>query len=277
MYDVAFDESPAKAARILQKLLLYVVSKGRYSVPMRADKMIRTACSWCARITPQIAQQAVGGLARLAAEKLEVVDNIVSTQLVRISRLILQWTSQCEGLEEQGRCLQIACDRVMSLEAELDTLRTAGRGSAPSLELIHLRDAAANERNALQKCLDDVEEKLGASQAEVLKTSRGNNLVQARLTDAMDNAHKVQQQNEKLREELVQLETFKSSRSGAIIAELERQLAETRMALAQAEEDNDNLEFELSDYKEQPERMSINLDGYSNASSPPRYDVSPLA
>ena len=75
----------------------------------------------------------------------------------------------------------------------------------------------------------------------------------------------------------VQLETFKSSRSGAIIAELERQLAETRMALAQAEEDNDNLEFELSDYKEQPERMSINLDGYSNASSPPRYDVSPLA
>ena len=39
-----------------------------------------------------------GYLMKMAA----VVDNIVSTQLVRISRLILQWTSQCEGLEEQA-------------------------------------------------------------------------------------------------------------------------------------------------------------------------------
>ena len=44
--------------------------------------------------------------------------------------------------------------------------------------------------------------------AEALKTARGNNLVQARLTDAMDNAHKVQQQNEKLREELVQVHLY---------------------------------------------------------------------
>jgi len=291
MCDVSFvEEAPVKAVRILEKLVLMAVAKGGdYSAPMGADRIIRAVWQRCNKLTPEVARQALGGIAKMAAHRFEAVDTVITNQLVRISRLILKWTCQYDTLEEQGKSLQLACDRVMSLEAELDFHRhkqTATRDEMPCLTLSHLMDEAASERRQhamavqqLRKCLGDVEARLDIAQAELSKTTKNSNSIEAELSKSMKHSSKIQQQNDKLTEELVQLECFKSSRTGAIVEELERELAETKVALAQVEADKDDLEFEVSNLKGlSPDRGSvISLAGYSNASSPPQYDVSPIA
>lgn len=74
--------------------------------------------------------------------------------------------------------------------------------------------------------------------------------------------------------QLLQVEVFQDSSTGRKITELESELADCRIRLAQAEEDNDNLDFELSQLKDGRSLLESSLDnslspihalGYSDA------------
>merc|ERR1712216_542776 len=126
---------------------------------------------WWQRLTPRIAQSVVTAIVRTATKQLHAVDTMLTKQLLGAARRLLEWTSEPDVLREQGHKLERACDRVLSLESQLHREKQHAQ-ELPSLELAHLRDAAANERAALQKCLESVEQRLATAEAELSTTRR---------------------------------------------------------------------------------------------------------
>eukprot|EP00742_Colponemidia_sp_Colp-10_P007571 GILJ01008160.1.p1 GENE.GILJ01008160.1~~GILJ01008160.1.p1 ORF type:complete len:417 (-),score=55.73 GILJ01008160.1:138-1388(-) len=196
---------------------------------------------------------------RLEAEEKRCADlqRNLAECMQRNAEMEIKISALASDLQQSRLCEEEMCRRVG--EQERSSKQSSTRASLFEFELKVSRDTLEALREESMKEIHTLKTLVTTLQqqqqsAETVKTGLGTEVcsLSEQLQTAMDNIRTLTKEKLELtnalnasKEQAIQLEAFMSSQRGQTMQHLEQRLAETRLALAQAEAENDSLEQQV--------------------------------
>ena len=206
-------------------------------------------------------------VAGLLGRCVDAVDAAMSSRIIRVLQLALDTTNRlgihgAGGVDHSGSFLS-AIDqmhRIRQLNAQLEAtesqlaaVKTENNSIQPErLEAIkaELKQESRRELHELRKTL----KRINASNKDL----EAETLDKANQIDHLNHqCGKLENELEKVHEQLVQVESYKRSSHGEQFERLETELSETKMRLVDCEAEKDDLEFYMVEMQEEIERLGL--------------------